>query len=136
MSYGVGSQFVAGTNEQFAQMVAFAICAPQNEPKVEAAYKDEIAKALSSGFTAEELAAAKKTYAQDQQVARSQDRALAGLLASNAQFGRTMAREASIDQKIAALTPSDISAALKRHLDPSAISIFKAGDLKKAGITQ
>ena len=47
-----------------------------------------------------------------------------------------MAREAAIDQKIAALTPAEIQAALKRHIDPSAFSIFKAGDLKKAGVTQ
>ena len=46
-----------------------------------------------------------------------------------------MAREAAIDAKIEALTPGDISAALKRRLDPTSISIFKAGDLKKAGIT-
>jgi zinc protease len=103
---------------------------------VEADFKDEIAKMLANGFTADELAAAKKTYFQDQQVARSQDRNLAGELAANAQYGRTMARDAAIDAKIAALTPADVSAVLKRRIDPSAISIFKAGDLKKAGITQ
>ncbi|MGA3190360.1 MAG: pitrilysin family protein [Bryobacteraceae bacterium] len=136
LSYGVGSQFVAATHEKFAQLLAFAFCNPQNTLKVEADFKDEVAKAVSSGFTADELAAAKKTYFQDQQVARSQDRNLAGELAANAQFGRTMAREAAIDAKIAALTPAEVSAALKKHLDPSSISIFKAGDLKKAGITQ
>jgi zinc protease len=136
LSYGVGSQFSAGVAENFAQILTFAFCNPQNILKVEAAFKDEMAKALASGFTADELAAAKKTYFQDQQVARSQDRVLAGALASNAQYGRTMAREAAIDAKIAALTPADVSAALKKRLDPSAISIFKAGDLKKAGITQ
>jgi predicted Zn-dependent peptidase len=57
------------------------------------------------------------------------------VLAQNAQYGRTMARDAAIDAKIAALTPADISAVLKRRLDPTSISIFKAGDLKKAGIT-
>ena len=136
LSYGVGSQFSAGVAENFAQILTFAFCNPQNILKVEAAFKDEMAKASASGFTADELAAAKKTYFQDQQVARSQDRVLAGALASNAQYGRTMAREAAIDAKIAALTPADVSAALKKRLDPSAISIFKAGDLKKAGITQ
>ena len=75
--------------------------------------KEEITKALTSGFTPEELATAKKTYFQDQQVARSQDRNLAEGLAQNAQYGRTMARDAAIDAKIAALTPADISAALK-----------------------
>jgi zinc protease len=136
LSYGVGSQFAAGINEEFGQLMAYAISNPQNILKVEADFKDEIAKMLATGFSDEELATAKKTYFQDQQVGRSQDRELAGHLALNAQFGRTMARDASIDAKIAALTPADISAALKKRLDPSSISIFKAGDLKKAGITQ
>ncbi len=136
LSYGVGTNFVVPTNEKFTQFVASAQCNPQNILKVEADFKDEIAKAVTTGFTDEELAKAKKTYFQDQQVSRSQDGRLAGQLASDAQWGRTMAHDAAIDQKIAALTPAEILAALKRHLDPSSFSIFKAGDLKKAGITQ
>jgi zinc protease len=136
LSYQVASQFAVNPNEKFAQLVAIAACNPQNILKVEADFKDEIAKMLDKGFTVEELATAKKTYFQDQQVERSQDRNLVGELAQNAQYGRTMARDAGIDAKIAALTPADISAALKKLLDPSSISIFKAGDLKKAGITQ
>jgi zinc protease len=136
LSYQVGMIFGVNPAEKFAQWIVLAQCNPQNVLKVEADFKDEIVKALASGFTADELATAKKTYFQDQQVARSEDRNLAGLLAQNAQYGRTMARDAEIDAKIAALTPADISAALKRRVDPSSFSIFKAGDLKKAGITQ
>jgi zinc protease len=136
LSYGVGSQFSVGTNEKFARLVTYAFCNPQNILKVEADFKDETAKMVATGFSEAELATAKKTYFQDQQVARSQDRNLAGLLVWNAEHGRTMARDAALDAKVAALTPADISAALKKRLDPSAISIFKAGDLKKAGITQ
>ena len=136
LSYSVGSQFAVPANEKFTQFIASAQCNPQNILKVEADFKDVLAKALADGFTDAELATAKKTYFQDQQVSRSQDAHLAAQLATNAQYGRTMAREAAIDQKIAALTPAEIQAALKRHIDPSAFSIFKAGDLKKAGIMQ
>ncbi len=136
LSYQVGSDLAVGTAEKFAQFLTFANCNPQNILKVEADFKDEIAKMLNEGFAPDELGAAKKTYAQDMQVGRSQDRNLAAILAQNAQYNRTMARDAAIDAKIAALTPADISAVLKKRIDPSAISIFKAGDLKKAGITQ
>lgn len=135
LSYAVGSQFVAGSVEKFAQFVSFAFCNPQNVLKVEADFKDEISKAVNTGFSAEELAAAKKTHAQDQQVARSQDPNLASQLATNAFFGRTMAHQAAIDAKFAALTPADVQAALKKYVDLASISIFKAGDLKKAGVT-
>ncbi len=137
LSYQVASNLAVGsTTEKFAQFLVLAACNPQNILKVEADFKDEISKMLDHGFAAEEVAAAKKSYAQDQQVARSEDRNLAGVLAQNAQYGRTMARDAAIDAKIAALTPEDISAVLKKRVDLSSFSIFKAGDLKKAGITQ
>ncbi len=48
LSYGVGSQFVAGTDEKFAQILTFAFCNPQNVLKVEADFKDEMAKMLAS----------------------------------------------------------------------------------------
>ena len=51
------------------------------------------------------------------QVGRSQDRNLAAILAQNAQYNRTMARDAAIDAKIAALTPAEISAVLKKRID-------------------
>jgi zinc protease len=36
----------------------------------------------------------------------------------------------------AALTPEQVNAAVRRHLDPSALVIVKAGDFKKAGAFQ
>jgi zinc protease len=58
------------------------------------------------------------------------------MLQRDAQFGWTMAHDAEIDQKIAALTADDVNAAVKRQLDLASISYFKGGDFKKAGITQ
>ena len=46
-----------------------------------------------------------------------------------------MTREADLDSKVAALTTAQINATAKKYLDPAAISYFKAGDFKKAGIT-
>jgi hypothetical protein len=57
-------------------------------------------------------------------------------LQRNAQFGWTMEREAELERKMAVLSAGDINAAVKRNLDFSVMSIFKAGDFKKAGITQ
>ena len=137
LSYQVGeSIWPCRTDEKFAQFLAFANCNPQNILKVEADFKDEIAKMLTTVSPPKNSPPPRKPTSQDMQVARSQDRNLAAILAQNAQYNRTMAREAAIDAKIAALTPAEISAALKKRIDPSSISIFKAGDLKKAGITQ
>ena len=135
-SYGVGSAFVVSARSPFAQFMVQATCLPANVPKVEAAFKDELEKLLKDGFSEEEVAAAKKTYLEERALARSQDAGLARTLAQNEQFGWTMQREAEHEQKVAALTVAQLNAAVKKYLDPAAISYFKAGDFKKAGLAQ
>ena len=66
---------------------------------MEAAFKDEIAKAVSNGFTAEEVATAKNALMQERQLSRSQDGSLAGLFVSQAELGRTMQRESDLEKK-------------------------------------
>jgi zinc protease len=136
LSYGVGSGFAVSVRSKFAQFMAQAICAPQNVPKVEAAFKDEVSKLLKDGFAEDEVAAAKKTYADDRTLGRSQDAGLARVLARDAQFGWTMTREADLDQKVAALTTAQINETVRKYLDSAALSYFKAGDFKKAGIPE
>jgi zinc protease len=136
LSYAVQSAFNAGLKEKFAQFLAIAICNPQNIQKVETAFKDEMSNILTKGFTDEEVAKTKKTFLEDRQVGRSQDAGLLRVLQRNAQYGWTMTRDADLETKIASLSAADINAAVKRHLSVDSISIFKAGDFKKAGITQ
>lgn len=132
LSYGVGSQFQAGSLDKTGAFIAFAIYAPQNRDKLEAAFKEEIAKMLKDGFTAEELAAAKKGWLQSRQVSRSQDGELVGRLNTYNFINRTLAWDADLEKKVEALTPDQITAALRRHIDPAKISIIKAGDFAKA----
>jgi zinc protease len=136
LSYGVGSGFGAGVKSKYARIFVQAICAPQNVLKVEASFKDEVAKLLKDGFRDDEVAAAKKTYLDDRILGRSQDGGLARDLARNAQYGWTMQRPADLEQKITALTTAQLNATVRKYLDPASISYFKAGDFKKAGITQ
>jgi zinc protease len=113
-----------------------AIANPENTPKVEVAFKDELAKLINPGVDQAEVDAIKKAWRQEQQIARSSDASLVGLLTRNARYGWTMQREADEDKAIAALTPAQVNAASKKWLDPAAVSIFKAGDFKKAGVTK
>jgi zinc protease len=136
LSYQVASQFSASSVDKFGQFIGIAICNPQNILKVEDSFKDEMGKILKEGFAADEVETAKKALLEERQLGRSQDQALVRLLQRNAQFGWTMAREAELESKIKALSADEVNAAVKRNLDPSAISYFKGGDFKKAGITQ
>ena len=132
LSYGVGSQLQAGSLDKNGVFIAFAIYAPQNRDKLETAFKEEIARMLKDGFTAEEIAAAKKGWLQSRQVSRAQDGELAGRLNNYNFLNRTLAWDADLEKKVEALTAEQIVAALRRHIDPAKISIVKAGDFAKA----
>jgi zinc protease len=137
LSYGVGGQFgiqFGGGNNR-GSIYAYAICAPQNAPKVEAVFKEELAKLLDQGFTVEEVEAAKKSWQQAQLVNRTIDGNLVGHLTSFRFWNRPMTFMNKLEQDIQALTPEQILAAVKRHIDPSSLSFFRAGDFAKAGIT-
>ncbi len=132
LSYGIGSQLSIPVKETEATFMTYAISAPQNTDKVEADFKDEMKKALDSGFSDSEIAAAKSGWLQSRQVSRGQDSELATKLASNAFWGRSMAWDASIDARVQALTAADVNAAFCKYIDLARISIVKAGDFSKA----
>jgi zinc protease len=132
LSYGVGSSLNASALDKNGQFTANAIYAPQNVTKLEAAIKEEIARALKDGFTPDEVAAAKSGYLQSQQLNRAQDAGLGRRLASYRFLNRTLAWDADLEKRIAALTPDEIVAAMRRHIDPSKLTIIKAGDFAKA----
>ncbi len=136
LSYSVGSRFSVPANGDGALFSASAISAPQNTPKVEASFQDELSRTLKNGFTAEELATAKKARRDQQTVARSQEQTLIRTIAAREQFGRTMKWDENLEAKIQALTLDEINAALHRHLGPAALTIVKAGDFRKAGVYQ
>ena len=106
--------------------------APQNAAKLEAGFKEEIARMLKDGFTAEEVEAAKKGYLQSRPFSRAQDAELMRKLTALAYTGRTLSWDAEFEKKIAALTPDQINAAMRRYIDPAKITIVKAGDFAKA----
>jgi zinc protease len=115
---------------------ANAIAAPQNTPKVEAAFNEELAKALKDGFTADEVEKAKKTWLDERAVSRAEDMSLASLLMTRERWNRTMDFDAKLEVAVAPLTPAQVNEAFRRHVDPAAISIVKGGDFKKAGVYQ
>jgi zinc protease len=136
LSYGIGSQFVAPQKDDGAIFLVFGISNPQNAPKVEASFKDELARTLKDGFTADEVAAAKKSWQEEETVGRSEDGALLTTLTVCERFDRTLKWNEALEARVAALTPEQVSATFRRHVDPAALVYVKAGDFKKAGVFQ
>ena len=131
ISYGVGSQMIVSPLDDNSAFFAYAIYAPENAEKLETVFKEEIAKIVKEGFTATEIAEAKKGYLQSKSVARSQDNSLASTLCTNLFLHRTMAWDADFEKKVQALTPEQILAVNKKYFDPAKITIIKAGDFAK-----
>jgi zinc protease len=131
LSYGIGSGLSADPKIKNGYWRVYAIAAPQNVAKVESSTKDELQKAIQSGFTAEEIAAAKSGWLQSRKVDRSDDGSLAGTLAAREFDGHTMTYDAELEKKVAALTPAEIQQALARNFDVSQLSFVKAGDFNK-----
>jgi zinc protease len=133
LSYGVGSQLNADSQDPIGSFSIYAISAPQNTGKAESGAKEEIAKALADGFTPAEISAAKSGILQSMTVARSSDTALAGDLAEHLYLGRDFTWDAKFEKDLNAATPKVIHKAMQQFIVPSQFVTVKAGDFAKTG---
>jgi len=99
--------------------------------RLESAFSEEVDKVLKDGFTAEEVDKAKQGWLQQQLQNRAQDQFLVGLFSQQALTGRNMAYNVQLEKWVAALTPADVNAAMKKYVNLSKMSMVKAGDFAK-----
>jgi zinc protease len=130
LSYSVGSSFSVSSFDPRATITTNAICNPQNIGKVDKAIAEEWARLLRDGVTADELTQAKHGYLHAQKVARASDTALARMLVNLSHIDRTMAYTAEVENQVATLTPEQVNASVRKHLDPQALVIVTAGDFE------
>jgi zinc protease len=131
LSYSTGSSFSASPLDEAAALRLYAIFAPQNRERVEKALREELARAIKDGFSAEELEAGKKGILEARRLARTQDRALANRIGSYLFIKRTFGWDIELESRIAALTPAQVNDALRKYIDPAKLSLVMAGDFKK-----
>ena len=131
LSYSTWSGFSANQFDPVAIFRVAAIFAPQNRSRVEQAVREELSRALREGFGAAEVEAGKKAILEARRLDRSRDRSLVSRLGLYAYVGRTFAWDIDLEQKIAKLTPQQVTAALRKYIDPAKLSLVVAGDFKK-----
>ncbi len=132
LSYGVGSQLNVPMRDPAGMWIAYAMSAPQNTARVEAVLREELARAVSEGFTDAELIEAKKGWLQGEEVSRTSDDALAGALAEYLSQDRTMAFDAGVEDQVRKLSLAQVNEAMREFIKPGAISFIAAGDFAKA----
>jgi zinc protease len=131
LSYGVTSSLTASNRDPVASFTINAITNPANIDKVDKAAMEELSKFIADGPSLEELTDAKQAFLESAKIGRTSDSGIAGQIVSNLQLGRTFAYSAEQEKKIATLTPEDVRAAFKKHIDPKKLVIIRAGDFKK-----
>jgi zinc protease len=134
LSYGANARLTVPSEGDAAMLYGTVSLNPGVGPKVESSFVDELQKVYASGFTAAEVTAAKKAYQDARMIGRSTDGALLNLMVSHEQIDRPLRWDADLEAKIQALTVEQINAAFRRHIEPAALSIVKAGDFRAAGV--
>lgn len=134
LSYSAGSVLSVDSIEPEGIFMISATLTAANATKVEAAIREEVDEFLKNGPGAEELQAAKSALLQARQLGRSRDPELAGLLVSQLLTGCTFTCEAELDNHLSGLTAAQVTAALRRYLDPKKLTWVKAGDFSKSGL--
>ena len=130
LSYDVRSGMSWSSIERNSDWQASAIFAPQNRAKVEAAFREEVARAMKDGFTEQELSAGQRGLLGFRQLSRAQDRSVASALANNLYLDRSFEVSAKVDAALAALTVGQVNAALRKYLTPDQFVLGFAGDFK------
>ncbi|MES2935153.1 MAG: pitrilysin family protein [Pseudomonadota bacterium] len=132
LSYGGGSSLDAGQIDRAGSFSISAIAAPQNLARLDTAVKEELARVLNEGFTAEEVARAKSGILQQRSQTRSQDKYLTEGWVTYMYLDRTYAWSKQYEDKLSALTVEQVNSAFRKAIDPAQLTVVTAGDEAKA----
>ena len=131
ISYGAGTGLQVQSLDQYGVWNMAAIYAPQNVARLERAFREELDKALTSGFTTDEVEKNKAGYLQARSQGRANDNELIGTLVNRRFAGRNMTWDEEYEKAVMALTAAQVNAAFKKYIDPKNIIIVRAGDFAK-----
>lgn len=131
LSYDVRSLLSASAHEPSGSWTVYAIYAPENRARLEAAINEEVARIVKSGYTEAEVAEGVQALLNERRLNRAQDGILARTWLSYLELGRTFAWSADIDRQLRELTADDVNAAIRKYLKPKGFSSSLAGDFKK-----
>lgn len=131
LSYGVGAMFNANSIDERATFFTFAMFAPENRDRLVETLFEELNDAVDNGFGDEELNQGRRGFLQHLELSRSDDDQLMATLNSNLYLERDMYHQADFEKAIKGLTAEEVSAALRRHIDPDRLSYVTAGDFEQ-----
>ena len=130
ISYGVGSWLRASSMDQSGEFGSYAIYNPENSARLMTAYKEELNKMLSEGFTDAELKDAKSGFIQSRSKNRSDDGYIVNRLCDYLILNRTFGWDENQETQVNAVSAAQVNGAMKKWINPNEITIVQAGDFK------
>ena len=131
LSYNVRTRLNVSSFEPNGTWSVYAIYAPENRQRIEAAIREEFERALKDGFTETEVKEAIAALLNYRKLSRAQDTNLVSAWITYMDTGRDFKWSAESDKKVAALTVGQVNAALRKYLQPQNFSSVAAGDFKR-----
>ena len=121
------SVFFSDPIEQLGGFMVFGNFESANLKQIEEVFDTEVARFISEGFTQEEVEGAQAHWLASREYLRTNYSRLASHINNGLFSGRTLQWDADLENRMKALTPEDISNAVKRHIKPEAMSVISAG---------
>jgi zinc protease len=131
LSYNVRSRLSVSSFEPTGSWGVYAIFAPENRTRVQDAIRQELDRLVKDGFEATEVKDGITALLNYRKLSRAQQGSLASAWVSYLETERSFAWAADLDKKIAALTPEQLNAAVRKYLQPTQFSSVAAGDFDK-----
>lgn len=133
ISYGAGSYVSAPTdkNNNVGAWAWYAFLNPTKRAEVEAAVKDELAKALKSGVTEEEVKSNKTSWNNSRLTNLGSDNYLLNLSQTYLLFGESFDEFDKLNSQIEKLKVDDINKVIKKYIDPNKMTTVYTGTFDK-----
>lgn len=131
ISYGAGSFIDVPVTSDVASWSYYAFLNPTKKNAVETATKEEIAKALKDGFTADELKANLVSWQNERKTRLGSDDTLMNLVNTYLQYGIPLEDYDTLETKVKALKVEEVNTVLRKYLSLDKMTSVYAGDFNK-----
>ncbi|WP_264529417.1 M16 family metallopeptidase [Flavobacterium sp. N502540] len=131
ISYGAGSFVNVPVTNDVSYWAYYAFLNPTKKNAVEIAAKEEIAKALKEGFTAEELKSNLVSWLNERKTRLGDDGTLMDLTNVYLQYGVPLEDYDTLEAKVKALKIEEVNAVVKKYLSLDKMTSIYAGDFNK-----
>jgi zinc protease len=130
MSYGAGTFVSASYLYPVGSWGVYAIFNPMYRNRLDSAMRDELNKALTGGFTADELKKTIPAWLASRKTSLGLDNYLVSHIVSYLEMGKDLSFDADYEEKAKALTVDQVNAALKKYVSADKITLIYVGDFK------